>query len=184
MYIVFKKCNKDFCLATNICVFYVYNLLLQYRNLGEGSGLGAWGGGTFWDDWGKISVLPGFSFRSSEFHNIPQFREITLVRNFSFTCWLHFKLYNTLLSDFRFCVFLHCLSEVNTEITMHYKSTKKIKNKINYISHERWNVRSDQRSLGFRVGHCQVQLTGVDIYAAIIMLISFFVHLISFISDF
>jgi len=27
-----------------------------------------------------------------------------------------------------------------------------------------WNVRSDQRSLGFRVGHCHVQLTGVDIY--------------------
>ena len=73
---------------------------------------------------------------------------------------------------------------VNTEITMHYKSKKKIKNKINYISHERWNVRSDQRSSGFRVGHCQVQLTGVDIYAAIIMLIPFFVHLISFISDF
>ena len=45
-------------------------------------------------------------------------------------------------------------------------------------------MRSDQRNLGFRVGHCQVQLTGVDIYAAIIMLISFFVHLISFISDF
>ena len=89
--------------------------------------------------------------------------------------------------SFRFqilCFFCTVWQEVNTEITMHYKSTKKIKNKINYISHERWNVRSDQRSLGFRVGHCQVQLTGVDIYAAIIMLISFFVHLISFISDF
>ena len=26
------------------------------------------------------------------------------------------------------------------------------------------NVRSDQRSLGFRVCHCHVQLTGVDIH--------------------
>ena len=25
-------------------------------------------------------------------------------------------------------------------------------------------MRSDQRSLGVRVGHCNVQLTGVDIY--------------------
>ena len=45
MNIVFKKCNKDFCLAINICVFYVYNLFLEYRDLGEGSGLGARGTG-------------------------------------------------------------------------------------------------------------------------------------------
>ena len=52
--IVFKKCNKDFCLAINICVFYVYNLFLEYRDFGEGLGLGprgagrgARGGGTF-----------------------------------------------------------------------------------------------------------------------------------------
>ena len=31
-----------------------------------------------------------------------------------------------------------------------------------YINHDqRWNVRSDQRSLGFRVDQCHVQLTGV-----------------------
>ena len=45
MYIVFKKCNKDFCLAINVSVFYVYNLFLEYRDLGEGSGLGARGSG-------------------------------------------------------------------------------------------------------------------------------------------
>ena len=45
MYIVFKKSNKDFCLAINICVFYVYNLFLEYRDLWEGSGLGARGAG-------------------------------------------------------------------------------------------------------------------------------------------
>ena len=38
------------------------------------------------------------------------------------------------------------------------------KSPTNYINHERSNVRSDQRSLGFRVGHCHVQLTGVGIY--------------------
>ena len=32
----------------------------------------------------------------------------------------------------------------------------------NYINHERWNVCSDQKSLGCRVGHYHVQLTGVD----------------------
>ena len=31
------------------------------------------------------------------------------------------------------------------------------------MSHQRGNMHSDQRSLGFRVGHCHVQLTGVDI---------------------
>ena len=32
------------------------------------------------------------------------------------------------------------------------------------MNHQRWNVRSDrQRSLGFRLGHCHVQLTGVGI---------------------
>ena len=45
MNIVFKKCNKDVCLAINICVFYVYNLFLEYRDLGEGSGLGERGAG-------------------------------------------------------------------------------------------------------------------------------------------
>ena len=28
-------------------------------------------------------------------------------------------------------------------------------------------MRSDQRSLGFRVGHCHVQLTGIDIYVPV-----------------
>ena len=43
--------------------------------------------------------------------------------------------------------------------------TKVRKNKtIYYINHQRWNDRSDKRSLGFRISHCLVQLTGVDIY--------------------
>ena len=43
--------------------------------------------------------------------------------------------------------------------------TKVRKNKtINYINHQRWNDRSDKRSLGFRISQCLVQLTGVDIY--------------------
>ena len=117
-----------------------------------------------------------------QIYNLPKFREITSVKKFSSTCWPHCELYNALLSDFRF-FFLSLLQEVNTKIKMHYKSKKKSR-RTNYINHERWNVRSDQRRLGFWVSHCQVQLTGVDIYAAMIMLIPFFVHLISFISDF
>ena len=47
---------------------------------------------------------------------------------------------------------------------LQYITKARKKNPTNYINHERSNVRSDQRSLGFRVGHCHVQLTGVGIY--------------------
>ena len=43
------------------------------------------------------------------------------------------------------------------EITIYKKSN--IKTALNYINVKTKNVRSDQRSLGFRVGPCHVQLT-------------------------
>ena len=51
-------------------------------------------------------------------------------------------------------------SLLQKEIMIHHNSN--IKTTLNYINHQRENVRSDQRRLGFRVGHCQVQLTGVQ----------------------
>ena len=44
------------------------------------------------------------------------------------------------------------------EITIYKKSNK---DSIKLRKCEKKNVRSDQKSLGFRVGHCHVQLTGV-----------------------
>ena len=70
-----------------------------------------------------------------------------------------------LIKSFQISYFLFfaLFQKVTTEITIHYKSKKTIR-ATNYINHEMWNVRSDQRSLGFRVGHCHVQLTGLDFY--------------------
>ena len=45
-----------------------------------------------------------------------------------------------------------------------HNNTLKQKEKRNYTDGGKLNVRSDQSSLSFRVGHCQVQLTAVDMY--------------------
>ena len=179
MYIVFKKSNKDFCLAINICVFYVYNLFLEYRDLGERSGLRGRRHLLRWS--GENVSIYLVSVLDHQIYNLPKFREITSVKKFSSTCWplANFTTPFFQISDF----FYHYYKRLIQKLKCITKAKKKSR-RTNYINHERWNVRSDQRRLGFRVGHCQVQLTGVDIYAAIIMLIPFFVHLNSFLSDF
>ena len=63
------------------------------------------------------------------------------------------------ISDF---LFFALFQKVTTKIAIHYKSKKK--EKISYVNHQRWNDRSHQRSLGFRISHCLGQLTGADIY--------------------
>ena len=87
MYIVFKKSNKDFCLAINICVFYVRYIIYFWstgtseRDRGSGRGeeaLFEMIGGKF--PCYLVSVLDHPSFIT--YHN----SGITLVRNFSFTC--------------------------------------------------------------------------------------------------
>ena len=57
-----------------------------------------------------------------------------------------------MILDFLFQVlcFLHYFKRLLQRI----KIVRKNKT-TNYINHERWNVRSEQRSLGFRVAHCQ-----------------------------
>ena len=65
------------------------------------------------------------------------------------------------IQSFYFILFLHYFKRLLQKL--HY-ITKVRKNKTtNYINHQKWNVRSDQRSLGFLVGHCHLQLTGVYI---------------------
>ena len=57
-------------------------------------------------------------------------------------------------------IIMHYLNGLQQkEITIYKKSN--IKTALNYINVKSKNVRSDQRSLGFRVGFYHVQLTGV-----------------------
>ena len=49
-------------------------------------------------------------------------------------------------------------------IKVHYK--EKNISKLIYTSSEKQNVRSDQSSLSFRVGHCHRQLIGMNMYIA------------------
>ena len=51
------------------------------------------------------------------------------------------------------------MNSLTINITIHYKSN----NNKNYTVTRKWNARNDQSSLGFRVAHCHVQLTGLDL---------------------
>ena len=65
---------------------------------------------------------------------------------------LEFKVY--------FIFFVHYLQIIVT--TLRYITRTKNISKINYTSSEKKNVRGDQNSLSFRVGHCHRQLIGIN----------------------
>ena len=64
----------------------------------------------------------------------------------------------------RFQIFIFCTISRGYYKTYNTLQERKKNKTTNYINHQRWNVRSDQGNLGFRVSYCHVELTGVDIY--------------------
>ena len=78
----------------------------------------------------------------------------------------HEKIINSspIPTQFRFQILYFVLHYFKRLIKQIQYITKVRENKTkNYINYQRWKECSDQRSLGFRVGHCHVQLTCIDI---------------------
>ena len=61
---------------------------------------------------------------------------------------------------------IHYLLHYLQTIILHYSTLQKRdkKKKLNYTSSKKQNVRSDQSSLSFWVGHCHRQLIGMNMY--------------------